>query len=132
MVKLGRSTHGRPISSRMRSASGRLRATALRGTSTPIFCTASLNFCRSSALSITAASAPISSTPCFFSTPCLCRSIAVFSPVWPPSVGSRASGRSFSMIFSTTCQVIGSMYVRSAVSESVMMVAGLLFTSTTR
>ena len=37
------------------------------------------------------------------------RSIAVLRPVWPPSVGSSASGRSFSMIFSTTSQVIGSM-----------------------
>ena len=53
--------------------------------------------------------APIISTPNFSSTPCLCRSMAVLRPVWPPSVGSRASGRSFSMILATTSQVIGSM-----------------------
>jgi hypothetical protein len=82
-------------------------------------------------LSITSARAPIISTLCFASTPCLNRSMAVFSPVCPPRVGSRASGFSFAMIFSTTRQVIGSMYTRSAVSGSVMMVAGLLFTSTT-
>jgi len=36
------------------------------------------------------------------------------------------------MIFSTVCQLIGSMYTASAMSGSVMIVAGLLFTSTTR
>jgi hypothetical protein len=35
------------------------------------------------------------------------------------------------MISSTTAGVTGSMYVRSAVSGSVMIVAGLEFTSTT-
>ena len=45
----------------------------------------------------------------FASTPWLARSSAQLSAVWPPMVGSSASGRSFSMIFSTTCQVIGSM-----------------------
>ena len=48
-----------------------------------------------------------------------------------PTVGSRASGRSRAMICSTTSTVSGSTYVRSAISGSVMMVAGLLFTSTT-
>ena len=41
-------------------------------------------------------------------------------------VGKMASGRSLAMIFSTVCQVIGSMYVTSAVAGSVMIVAGLL------
>jgi hypothetical protein len=36
------------------------------------------------------------------------------------------------MIFSTTFQVIGSMYVTSAISGSVMIVAGLEFTRITR
>ena len=58
---------------------------------------AALNWSRSSALSITAALAPIISTPYFSSTPWWCRSIARFRPVWPPRVGSRASGRSASI-----------------------------------
>ena len=55
---------------------------------------AALNWSRSSALAITSALAPIISTPYFSSTPCRARSMARFSPVWPPRVGSRASGRS--------------------------------------
>ena len=109
IVKLGRNTHGRPISSITSSACARLRTTRLLGTSMPILTIASLNFERSSALSMTSAFAPIISTPYFVKMPCLCRSIAVLRPVWPPSVGNSASGRSLAMIFSTTCQVIGSM-----------------------
>jgi hypothetical protein len=46
-------------------------------------------------------------------------------------VGSRASGCSISITRATTSGVSGSMYVRSAMSGSVMIEAGLLFTSTT-
>ena len=53
-------------------------------------------------------SAPISSTPYRSSTPASCSATAVLSAVWPPSVGSRASGRSLAMIFSTISGVIGS------------------------
>ncbi len=98
----------------------------------PIFVIAALNFERSSALSIASGDAPISSTPYFASTPWRNRSSAQLSAVWPPIVGRIASGRSVAMIFSTTCHVIGSMYVRSAVSGSVMIVAGFELTSTTR
>ena len=70
---------------------------------------ASRNFCRSSALSITSAFAPIISTPYLASTPDASSASAVFSAVWPPMVGSSASGRSFSMIFSTKAGVIGSI-----------------------
>jgi hypothetical protein len=70
---------------------------------------ASRNFCRSSAFSITSARAPIISTPYFSSTPELSSARAAFSAVWPPMVGSRASGRSLSMIRSTISGVIGSM-----------------------
>ena len=52
--------------------------------------------------------------------------------VCPPRVGSKASGRSRSMIRVTNAGVMGSMYVRSPNSGSVMMVAGLLFTRTPR
>lgn len=53
-------------------------------------------------------SAPISSTPYLPRTPASCSATAVFSAVWPPSVGSSASGRSLAMIFSTMSGVIGS------------------------
>jgi hypothetical protein len=109
IVKLGRKTHGRPTFSTASNASARFRTTNDFGTSTPILIIASLNFCRSSAFSITSARAPIISTLYFSRTPCFHRSIAVLRPVCPPSVGSSASGRSLAMIFSTTCQVIGSM-----------------------
>ena len=70
---------------------------------------ASRNFWRSSALSITSARAPIISTPYFANTPEASSASAVFSAVWPPMVGSRASGRSLAMIFSTIAGVIGSI-----------------------
>ena len=68
--------------------------------------------------------------------------MAVLSAVCPPSVGRSTSfpvaprrtisAFSRTMIFSTASGVMGSMYVRSANSGSVMIVAGLEFTSTTR
>ena len=64
--------------------------------------------------------------------PWLCSSIAAFRAVWPPSVGRIASGRSLAMIVSMTCHVIGSMYVASAKSGSVMIVAGFELTRMTR
>ena len=70
---------------------------------------AALNWSRSSALAITSAVAPIISTPYFSSTPRRARSMARFKPVWPPSVGNRASGRSASITLATTSQVSGSM-----------------------
>jgi len=68
-----------------------------------------LNVSRPSALAITCSFAPISSQPSWLRTPRRARSIAVFNPVCPPSVGNSASGRSRSMIFWTYCHVIGSM-----------------------
>ena len=53
--------------------------------------------------------APISSTPYFSSMPFLRSDSAQLSAVWPPIVGSSASGRSFSMILATISGVIGSM-----------------------
>jgi hypothetical protein len=99
---------------------------------------ASLNCSRSSAFWMACSLAPIISTPCRSRTPWCARSSAQLSAVCPPIVGSSAirspgcSARSFSMIFSTTCQVMGSMYVASAVPGSVMIVAGFEFTRTTR
>ena len=87
----------------------------LRAEPRPIEVIASLNFSRSSAFSMACSLAPIISTPYLASTPCLCSSSAQFSAVWPPIVGSKAivwsgnAARSLAMIFSTTCQVMGSM-----------------------
>ncbi len=116
IVKLGRMTIGKPvppISAVMRfcteSASSIECAIPLLAESRPMDVIASLNFIRSSAFSIACSLAPIISTPCLASTPCRCRSSAQFSAVWPPIVGRIASGFSLAMIFSTTCQVMGSM-----------------------
>jgi hypothetical protein len=75
--------------------------------------------------------APISSTLYLRSTPVSCSATAAFSAVWPPSVGSTASGRWIAMTFSSVSVVIGSTYVASANSGSVMIVAGLELTRLT-
>ena len=61
-----------------------------------------------------------------------CNAIAAFSAVCPPRVGRIASGFSFARIVSITSGEIGSMYVASAKSGSVMIVAGLELTRITR
>ncbi len=76
--------------------------------------------------------APISSTSYFSRVPSRSSATAVLSAVWPPSVASRASGRSFSITLATNCGVMGSTYVASATSGSVMIVAGLELTRITR
>ena len=83
--------------------------TMLWGISRPILSIASLNFSLSSPFSIASSFAPISSTPYFFRMPSFESFNDRFSPVWPPSVGSRASGRSLAMIFSRTSGVNGSI-----------------------
>ena len=108
-VKLGRMMQGRPTNSMASIASERLWTARERGLSSPSLSMASRNFCRSSALSITSARAPIISTPYFAKAPEPSSASAVFSAVWPPMVGSSASGRSLAMIFSTISGVIGSM-----------------------
>ena len=100
---------GRPTSSSARAASSRLCTTWLLGHVSPILVMASRNSSRSSALSMAAALAPISSTPSFSRRPSRCSAIAVLSAVWPPMVGSRASGFSFSMMRATMSGVIGSI-----------------------
>ncbi len=108
-VNEGRMMVGKPTIACTCIASSRLCAMEERGLSRPIFVIAFLNFSRSSALSIASLEAPIISTPYFSSTPSRARSSAQFSAVWPPMVGNNASGRSTAIIFSTICQVIGSM-----------------------
>ena len=100
---------GKPSAACTCSASSMLWAMAERAEPRPIRVIAALNFSRSSALSMASREAPIISTPYFSSTPCRARSSAQLSAVWPPMVGSSASGRSLAMIFSTTVQWIGSM-----------------------
>ncbi len=55
-----------------------------------------------------------------------------FSPVCPPSPAMTPSGFSFTMTSAMASVVMGSMYTASAISGSVMMVAGFELTSTTR
>ncbi len=99
---------GRPISASASRTSPSERTTRLRGRSRPIRAIASRNSRRSSALSIASGEAPISSTPSASRLPSRASAIAVFRAVWPPMVGSRASGRSVSMIRRTKAGVIGS------------------------
>ncbi|MNT42727.1 hypothetical protein D3C72_1791600 [compost metagenome] len=115
-VKLGRMTTGKPTVFCTAHASSSVWAMPERAEPRPILVIASLNFRRSSALSMASGVAPISSigrlvaVPVYLSsTPLRHRSSAQFSAVWPPMVGRIASGRSLAMIFSTVCQVMGSM-----------------------
>ena len=101
---------GRPISAITTRASSMSWATPERGTSSPISIIASLNCSRSSAVAIASALAPIiSGVPGTPIRPRSYSSIATLRPVWPPSVGSTASGRSRSMIDASTSHVSGSM-----------------------
>ena len=112
--------------------SSRVWQTTLRATSPPSSSTIFLNDSRFSPRSIASMLAPISSTPNSSSTPRSASATAALSAVWPPRVASRASGRSCAMTFATNSGVIGSTYVASANCGSVMIVAGLELTRTTR
>ncbi len=101
------------------------------GISSPIRAMAAPKRFLSSAVLIAGSLAPISSTPKRSRVPSSARATARLRPVWPPTVGSMACGRSRSMTLATNSGVKGSMYVRSAISGSVMMVAGFELTSTT-
>ena len=91
---------------------------------------ASLKSWRSSLLRMASMFVPMRRTPCSRRKPDLCSSMARLRPVWPPRPASRLSGFSFSMMRSTVRRSRGSMYTLPAMSGSVMMVAGLEFTST--
>ena len=94
-----------------RMASSRVWATPDAGTSRPISTMAALNRSRSSAVAMASALAPIISGVPGRADARRARtsSMARLSAVWPPSVGSTASGRSRSMISSSTSAVSGSM-----------------------
>ena len=84
-----------------------------------------------SALKMVSAVVPISFTPYLSRIPFSESSMPRFNPACPPRVGRMLSGFSFKISCSTTSTVNGSMYTRSAMSLSVMMVAGLEFKRTT-
>ena len=92
---------GKPIDVERETPSSIVRTNPPRGVFSPALSIVALNNSRSSALRIASSFAPISSTPYFSSTPFSARATAVLSAVCPPIVGSMASGRSRSMIFST-------------------------------
>ena len=100
--------------------------------SPPIFSTIALKSSRFSPRSIAATSAPINLTLYLSRVPAWKRPIAALSAVCPPRVARTASGRSLAMIRSMNSGVIGSIYVASANSGSVMIVAGFEFTRITR
>ncbi len=108
-VKLGRMMVGKPTSAWIFWASSRLRAILARGHSRPISPIATRNNSRSSAMRMASRDAPINSTPYLSSTPASARFSAQLSAVWPPIVGSRASGFSLAMMRSTVATLIGSM-----------------------
>ena len=97
----------------------------------PIFSIVILNSRRSSAFLIVSEVVPIRRTLFLSRNPFSSSSIARFSAACPPSVGRTLSGFSFKINCSTTSTVRGSMYTRSAISLSVMIVAGLEFKRTT-
>ena len=97
----------------------------------PIFSMVFLNSRRSSAFLIVSDVVPIRRTLFSFKKPASSSSIARLSAACPPSVGSTLSGFSFFISCSTTSTVSGSIYTRSAMSLSVIIVAGLEFSKTT-
>ena len=109
MVNDGRIMDGKPSSCWISQASSMVLAIFALGHSRPMFFIALSKRSRFSALSMVSALAPIISTPNLSRTPWRSRSSAQFSAVWPPMVGSSASGRSRSMILATVSQVMGSM-----------------------
>ena len=100
--------------------------------SPPTFSTIALKSSRFSPRLIAGISAPINLTLNLASVPRSLSAIAALSAVCPPSVARIASGLSISIIFSIYSAVIGSIYVASANSGSVIIVAGFELTKITR
>ncbi len=115
----------------MRTASSTEWAKPDSGTLSPMSAIAALKSSRFSAVSIASGRAPITSMPSRWVTPRPTSSMVRLSAVCPPSVGSSASGRSFSRMSVSTSGSSGSTYVTSAVAGSVMIVAGLELTRIT-
>ena len=130
-VNAGRRTTGYPIVFVNLIPSCTLFTTCEAAHGSPIFSIVSLNSRRSSALFMVSAVVPMRRTFSCFKKPDSSSSIAIFKAACPPRVGSILSGFSFWISFFTTSGVNGSIYTSSAISLSVIMVAGLEFTSTT-
>jgi hypothetical protein len=118
------------LSAKLTAASTEV-TTSLGAQGSPIFSIVFLNSKRSSAFLIVSEVVPISLTSFSLKKPDSSSSMAILSAAWPPRVGSTLSGFSFRIILFTKSGVRGSIYTKSAISLSVMMVAGLELTSTT-
>ncbi len=130
-VKPGRIMSGHePIFAAISCASSSECALPDFGISSPRSAIVALNRLRSSARAIASASAPIISTPHSSRMPERFSSIARLRAVCPPRVGRMAYGLSLRIMAETESTVRGSMYVASAMSGSVITVAGLELTRT--
>ena len=107
-VNDGRMITGKPKRSTQACASSTDRAYSLAGTAMPMDVIAWRNWSLSSATLIASIEAPIRLTPNSSRTPRSASSTARFSAVCPPTVGSRASGRSRSMTARAISNVSGS------------------------
>ena len=105
----GRRIAGYPVSTTSSSAAARLATVRPTGVARPMRPIAAANSARSSAIWMARAFAPINSTPHRSSVPSRASAIATLSAVWPPIVGSSASGRSRSITLRTHSGVTGSM-----------------------
>ncbi len=108
-VNDGRMITGKPSVSSASSPWDRSCASNDFGVFNPMSFIASLKSSLSSAISIASDDAPIISTLYLSKIPNFLRDSVVLRAVWPPIVGSMASGRSFLMIFSRNSGVIGSI-----------------------
>ena len=129
-VYAGRTTRGRGSSFSASCASSMDSTIALGSTGSPMSERSWRNSSRSSALRMVFRGVPSSRTLYSSKMPASASSTARFRPVWPPSVGRMPSGRSAAMMRLSTSTVSGSIYTTSAMSSSVIIVAGLELTST--
>uniref|UniRef100_A0A0A9GDH6 CARB n=1 Tax=Arundo donax TaxID=35708 RepID=A0A0A9GDH6_ARUDO len=109
-VKAGRTMSGNsPISSAMARHSSSVVPMPEGGVLRPMRSMACLKSWRSSAARMAGREAPMRRTPRRSSAPESASETARLSAVWPPMVGSSASGRSAAMMRSTSGGVMGPM-----------------------
>ncbi len=107
-VKEGRRIAGNPMLSRAESPPSREFTVMAGNTGRPASSMARRKASRSSASRMDRTEAPSNRTPSRSRTPSSSSSIARLRAVWPPRVGMRASGRSFSRTAITVFRVRGS------------------------
>ncbi len=127
-VNAGRMTTGAASASKNRIPSATDSITADSGTGSPIPVTRDRKPPRSSAARTAASGVPRTRTAQRSRTPASSSATARFRPVWPPRVGSRASGRNSSMMRVTFSTVSGPISTVPPTSGSVITVAGFEFT----